>query len=190
MISVNIGEEAVEAAALETEEAEKAPQATFNINVRKTLDNNIVMGDHPDIDIVITPSKNKIVLFPTDRSSDRTYEAQDKFFKYLQKKGLIDPSSVQGGNVFGSLEAIYPDSTEGNVSSLQIIIFVISKYLQEEKQYFDAADHFEEELEKSLTDPDKDESTELGEVPHSSQKGAIRPGYIYSPYGISSIYRY
>lgn len=37
------------------------------LNVRKTLDNNIVIYDHPLIDIVIIPSKNKIFTIPKDK---------------------------------------------------------------------------------------------------------------------------
>ena len=109
-------------------------------------------------------------------------------YKVLQSKGIIDLASVQGGNVFGSLQATYPESDD--VSSLQTVLFVIHKFLEEEKDKFAIYDEFDEEFEERYTDPDKDDSTEMGEVPHGGQKGSIRPGYIYSPYGISSIYRY
>ena len=66
----------------------------------------------------------------------------------------------------------------------------ISKFIEEESQYFNLDDELEAEFEKNLTEPDEEDSTELGEVPHSAQRGSIRPGYIYSPYGISSAYRY
>ena len=84
--------------------------------------------------------------------------------------------------------ATYPDSEE--VDMLQVLLLVISKFIKEEKKFVDFDDEVEAEWEESLMEPDEDDSTELGEVPQSSQKGSIRPGYIYSPYGISSIYRY
>ena len=86
------------------------------------------------------------------------------------------------------MEARYPESQEA--SPLETVLYVVGKFIEEESQYFNLDDELEEEIEKSLTDPDENDSTELGEIPHSSQKGSIRPGYIYSPYGISSIYRY
>ena len=48
-----------------------------------------------------------------------------------------------------------------------------------------AALMYADELEDSYTDPDDEESTELGEVPHKEKKGSIDPGY--KPYGL--IYR-
>ena len=36
--------------------------------------------------------------------------------------------------------------------------------------------------------PDKEESTELGEVPQSTEKGSIRPGYIRDPYSLNYLY--
>ena len=89
------------------------------------------------------------------------------------------------------MEAKYPPPKQDQgYSTLQVVLLVISKFIESEADYFNVDEEFEEEFEQSLTDPDEDESTELGEVPHADQKGAIRPGYIYSPYGISSIYRY
>jgi len=158
------------------------------LNIRKTVDGNILIFDHPDIDITILPEKKKVVAFPKVRISDKVYDIQDRFFKALFEKGVIKQDSVQGGNVYGSMEAAYPDSEE--VSVLQTLILVISKFVEEEKKFVDFDDQVEEEWENSLSDPDEEDSTELGEVPQSSQKGSIRPGYIYSPYGISSIYRY
>ena len=81
-----------------------------------------------------------------------------------------------------SVSQSYPSCSNLPVSGfLLIIIFSFISNIDDE---------FEKEFEDSLTDPDEEESTELGEVPHADQKGSIRPGYIYSPYGISSIYRY
>lgn len=89
------------------------------------------------------------------------------------------------------MEAKYPPPTpDQQFSTLELILLVVSKFVEDESDYFNVDEEFEKEFENSLTDPDEDESTELGEVPHGDQKGSIRPGYIYSPYGISSIYRY
>ena len=164
---------------------------TVKLTVRKTLDGNIVISDHSDIDIVIDPKENKLITFSTDRRSDKVYDVQDRFFNFLAKKGIIDRSKIQSGSVFGSMEAKYaPPSPDQQFSTLEVLLLVVSRFIEDESDYFNVDEEFEKEFEKSLTDPDEDESTELGEVPHGDQKGSIRPGYIYSPYGISSIYRY
>ena len=93
---------------------------------------------------------------------------------------MITQDSVQGGSIYGSMEATYPEST--TVDVLQMILLVISGFIQEELKFVNFDKDVEEEYEESLVDPDADESTDIGEVPQSSQKGSIRPGYIYSPY--------
>jgi len=39
-----------------------------------------------------------------------------------------------------------------------------------------------------LIHPDKEDSTELGEVPQRSEQGSIRPGYIRDPYSLNYLY--
>jgi len=39
----------------------------------------------------------------------------------------------------------------------------------------------------SLTDPNRDDSTELGEIPHEEEKGSIRP-YIFGAYPYGGYY--
>ena len=167
---------------------EKPQPVTIRLLIRKTIDGNIMISDHPDVDIVIMPKTKKITVFPKEKITDKVYDIQDRFFKFLASNGVVVLNSVQNGSVYGSMEATYPESEES--SALETVLYVISKHIQEESQYFNIDDDFEEEFEKSLTEPDEDDSTELGEVPHADQKGSIRPGYIYSPYGISSLYRY
>jgi hypothetical protein len=176
------------------EEVEQQQAATTHdpipvrLNIRKTVDGDILIFDHPDVDISISSKNSKIVVFPKTRITDKIYDIQDRFFKALFEKGLVRQDSVQGGNVYGSMEAAYPGS--GEVDVLQLLILTISKFIEEEKRFVDFDDQVEEEWEEGLLEPDEDETTELGEVPQSTQKGSVRPGYIYSPYGISSIYRY
>tara|TARA_R110000824_G_scaffold194057_3_gene376531 strand:- start:291 stop:839 length:549 start_codon:yes stop_codon:yes gene_type:complete len=171
-----------------SEEVDLPPQAVLSLNVRKTLDGNIAIFGHKELDIVISPAKNVIVAFPKGAASDRVYDIQNRLFQFLQDRGVIVLGTVQGGDIFASMQAEYPESEE--VSSLQVVLFVISRFLEAEQERFETYEEFEQEFEDRNTDPDEDESTDLGEVPHASQKGSIRPGYIYSPYGISSVYRY
>ena len=172
----------------EEQEAPEHDPIPVQLNIRKTVDGDVLIFDHPEVDITISPEKKKIVVFPKTKMSDKIYEIQDRFFKALFEKGVIKQDSIQCGNVYGSMEASFPETEEVNI--LQVLILVISKFIEEEKKFVDFDNQLEEEWEESLTDPEQEDSTELGEVPHSDQKGSIRPGYIYSPYGISSIYRY
>ena len=183
-LTVKIGDAAIEA----SEETPKAPPVKISLKIRKTVAGNLLISDHPDIDIVIIPKDSKVMAFPKEKISDKVYDIQDRFFKFLGLKGAIVLDTIQGGNVYGTLAARYPESQEA--SALETVLYVVSKFIEEESQYFNLDDELEREFEESLTDPDEQDSTELGEVPHSSQKGSIRPGYIYSPYGISSAYRY
>ena len=175
----------------EEEEAQEAPEhdpIPIQLNIRKTVDGDVLIFDHPDIDISISPATSKIVVFPKTRISDKIYDIQDRFFKDLFEKGVIKQDSVHSGNVYGSMEAVYPGTDETNM--LQILILTISRFIEEEKKFVDFDDQVEKEWEENLLEPDEDDSTELGEIPQTRQKGSVRPGYIYSPYGISSIYRY
>jgi len=167
------------------------PPIKIKLNIRKTLEGNLIISSHPDIDIVIEPRMSRIVTFPRDKKTDRVYGIQDRLFTFLAKKGIVKRSEIQSGSAYGSMQALYPPQREKHTFSfLQAVLLNISKFIEEESHYFDIDEQFEKEFEESLTDPDEEESTELGEIPHGEQKGSIRPGYIYSPYGISSIYRY
>ena len=75
------------------------------LNIRKTLDGDLMIFDHADIDIVIMLEKKKILTLPKELITDQVYGAQNRLFSYLRKKGIINFDSIQGGNVYGSLEA-------------------------------------------------------------------------------------
>ena len=55
----------------------------IQLKARRTLDGNIIILDHEDIDVVFLPEKNKCVTFPKESMSDKVYSAQDRMFKYL-----------------------------------------------------------------------------------------------------------
>ena len=63
----------------------------------------------------------------------------------------------------------------------------ISKFIDLERPYFDYVDSYMEEYENSLTEPDNENSTELGDVEHSSQKGSLNPDYMRDMYGLHGI---
>jgi hypothetical protein len=173
-----------------TQEEVPRPSVKIQLNLRKTIDGNLLIFDHHDVDIAVMPKKRKIVAFPKDRKTDDIYHVQDRFFKFLADKGIISLDAISGGSIYGSLEAVYPESEEEGINPLDVVLYAISKFIEKESEHLRLDKQFDDEFEKDLTEPDEDDSTELGEVPHAGQKGSIRPGYIYSPYGISSVYRY
>jgi len=153
---------------------------SIDMKARKTLAGDIMIPDHADVDVVLMLKTGKIISFPKEELNDIAYGAQNRLFKHLSKKGIIIPDSIQGGHVYGSLEAQMISSEEYNTVNLAIIN--ISKWIDEEKPYFEFGDEYEEMTSDRFTDPEDEESTELGEVPHDDTKGTLRPGYNYGPY--------
>ena len=66
--------------------------------------------------------------------------------------------------------------------SFRMALINISKWVDEERPYFEFAEKFGELMVDRFTDPEEEDSTELGEVPHEEEKGTLRPGYNYGPY--------
>ena len=161
---------------------------TLELNARKTLEGDIVVRDHPDIDVVIMPKKMKVVAFPREASTEETYQTQDKLFDFLTKRGVILRDSIQGGNVFGSMEAkIAP--TENNNSS-KFVLLGVARWVEEEKPYFDYLEKFEQMQEDRFTEPSEEESTDFDPSRQAEKKGVLRPMYIRSPYGLNFAYGY
>lgn len=166
----------------EGSQAQEEPQLSLSMRARKTIDGNMIVSDHNDIDIVVMPKKMKVVTFAKDSMGDTVYDAQNRLFDYLAKKGVIEPSSVVGGDVYSSLEATMLPSDKETVSSAQVTLFLIGKYLEQEKPYYTFVDNLEDKENELLTNPDEEASTELGDVPHDDMKGSIVPGL--RPYGL------
>ncbi len=164
-------------------------QETITLNARKSLDGNLMIFDHEDIDIVLDTKNKKVISFAKDMFSDRVYEAQDRLFKSLIDDGVISPQ-VQGGNIYGALESQILQSVNEDVDSLQATLYAVSKYIDKERPYFRNRQKYEDDEMDYLVDPDAENSTELGEVPHEEKKGSLIPGYIRGPYGMTSFYRY
>ena len=168
---------------LPEEDEEVKPQASVSLQIRKTLDGNFLIGDHEDIDIVLVPTQNKIMALSKEHMSEDVYVTQNRLFHFLGKKGVIMPETIQGGNIFGAMEAKIPEND--NVDVLQVALFIIDKFIEEERPYFMSEKAFERQQDAYYTDPDEEESTELGEVPHAANKGSMPP---WAKYGL--IYRY
>lgn len=160
--------------------------STFTLQAKKTLDGNIIIYDHADIDIIVMPEREKIVTFKKDGISGTTaYGASERLFKHLASKGLIDRDSFQGGGTLDSFEARVPKTDLETPHKL--ILLSISKWMEKEKPYFEFHGEYDDLMGDRVTKPSDDESTELGEVPQDKQKGSIVPGYYRSPYWMSYI---
>jgi len=157
----------------------------IELKARKSLDGNIMIFDHQEIDIVIMPDKSKVVTFAKNDFSETIYEVQNRLFNFLKRKGIVIYDSIRGGNVYGSLEGRIAESKDEDVNALDYTIYNIYKFLKEEKPHYDYMEDYEEMLDDYYTEPTEQDSTELGEVPQSSEKGSIRPGYNHSPYWMS-----
>ena len=166
--------------------AEEPDPVTVELVARRALNGDIMIMDHDLVDIVISPSRKKVTTFPKKLMEREIYPAQDRFYKFMRKKGVIDPSTIQGGNVFSSMEAKIYDSVLEGVDSVQSAIFVTSLFLEEEKPDIMARKHLDHDLMTHMLDPDEEDSTELGEVPHSDRKGSM--DHRTRPYGDQYMY--
>tara|TARA_Y100000310_G_scaffold207709_1_gene208236 strand:+ start:709 stop:1287 length:579 start_codon:yes stop_codon:yes gene_type:complete len=143
-------------------------QASVNLAARRTLDGNVLITDHPLIDVLLQPANQKIIAFTKNDYSDETYFAQSRLFDYLSKKGVIVYDSVQGGNVYGTLQAKYPEVEDR--SALEAALLTVSKWVNQEKAAEFEISSYEQEVEDLYTNPPEEDSTELGEVPHPEPK--------------------
>jgi len=157
----------------------------LEMKARKSLDGNILIFDHQEIDIVIVPEKNKVVTFAKNDYSEEIYHVQDRFFEFLKRKGIVTYDSVQGGSVYGSIEGLIVEAKDPDLNVLDYTIYNVYKFLKEEKPRYDYMQDYEEMLDDYYTEPTSEDSTELGEIPQATEKGSIRPGYNYSPYWMS-----
>ena len=78
--------------------------ASVELKIRQALDGTLLVMDHPKIDIAIMPKKLKVVTFPKKTVSEDVYEYQDRLLELMADKGILDRNSIQGGNVYRSLE--------------------------------------------------------------------------------------
>ena len=155
------------------------PQATVELKARQALDGSLLIMDHLKIDIAGLPDKMKVVTFPKSEATEDVYDYQNRLLEMLADKGVVERSSIQGGNVFRSLEGLVLKSE--SVNSMQAAVYVIAEFIQTEAAYEKIADDYEKELEDMFTHPTDRDSTEYGEVPQYAEKGSMRPGYYYYP---------
>lgn len=170
-------------------DTERETQATVTIDVRKTLGGDLVIYDHEDIDIVISPNNKNVVAFAKDEVNDMVYDAQSRLFDYLVKKGVVKRESVQGANVYGAMEGALEEASAEGVDALQVAVLNVTKFMEEEAPRFMYQRMYDDQEEDRLTEPEGEDSTELGEVPHKREKGSIRPGIYRNAYMHNRFYR-
>ena len=151
---------------------QEIPKTKVRLDIRKTLDGNFIIQDHPYIDIIISPSKSKILVLSTLSMDDKTYYTQNKYLDFLYKRGVIDPSTIQAGNIYASMEAAIPQTQE-KVDPIEVIIFSTALFMDNERPSFEYERQMRREQDDYLTDPEEEDSTELGEVPQKARQGSI-----------------
>ena len=154
----------------------KKETKVFELDIRSALNGDLMIFDHPDLDIIIMKEKKKIVSFSKQEMSEATYGAQDRLFTHLRKQGVVAYDSIRGGNVYGSIEGIIMESKEKD--EIKILLFEISEWLKSEISEYS----YQEDVRDLFLEPDDEDATELGEVPHEEEKGSIRQQGRFWPY--------
>lgn len=154
------------------DDKKEEPPMQVSLNMRSGLDGRLMIFDHDHIDIVFMPDKNKLVAFAKQDFSDIIYETQGRLFDFLVRKGLCAPESVRGGSVYGALEGQVL-APKGEMPVEQLLILNIEKWLNKEKPALQADREYDKTFTDLMTEPEADDSTELGEVPQEEDKGTI-----------------
>ena len=77
-----------------------------------------------------------------------------------------------GSNVYGSLEGkIQQPKQEIPIDDLMLML--VGKFIEQEKPSFVYQKSIEDTYTDNVTNPDEEDSTELGEVPAATEKGSV-----------------
>jgi len=148
------------------------------LKLRSALNGDLMIMDHKDIDIVIKPGEKRIIAFAKETMSDLVYGAESRLLEYLRKNGVLDFESIQGGNIYGSLEGKLME----NQKVVEITLMKISEWMETEQPSMSGRTGYDDMQDDHLLSPDGEFSTELGEVPHAEEKGSIRQHNLFAPY--------
>jgi hypothetical protein len=161
---------------------------TLEMDIRKSLSGDLMIFDHGDIDIVLSSANNKVFAFPKEVISDYVYGAQNRLFTFLRKRGVIIPESIQAGSFYGSFEATMEKPKDEEMSAAKMALLNISNFITEERPYFESTEAIISMADDEYIDPDKEDSTELGEVPQAVKQGSMRKGFVRDPYAMNYLY--
>ena len=152
----------------------------FKLMTRSAINGDIMILDHKDIDIVLQQKDGKIITFAKETISDYTYGAEARLMEFMRKKGVLQYDSIQGGNIYGSLEGKLMTSEDVEVN--KVALKIISEWMSTEDSYLTGATAYDDMSDDHLLSPDGEYSTELGEVPAEDQKGSILQHNLFAPY--------
>ena len=178
-ITIKIGDAA-------QQEEPKPIQASIALQVKKTLDGNLLINDHKYLDIVINPAEGTITTMPKPNVEKDVYDYQKDLMYDLFKGGVTMAAAPRGGPVFGMGETSYPK--EGDIDTLQAVMYRLSDYLKKIQDSEAVAEEYDENIEDRFTDPNAKDSTAYGEVPPyqdtpEGRANAADPTYTYAGYG-------
>ena len=106
------------------------------------------------------------------------YGAESRLLEYLRKQGILKIDSIQGGNVYGSLEG----QLHENDKAVEITLMKISEWMETEQPMMSGRTGYDDMSDDHLLSPDGEYSTELGEVPAAEKKGSINQHNLFAPY--------
>jgi|TARA_R100001129_G_scaffold176012_1_gene149591 hypothetical protein len=167
----------------------KPPQATIELQVRKTLAGNLLITDHEKMNIVVSPKTKTVSTIPKMYTGDNTniYSYQRDLMTSLENGGVIDHNMIQGGAKFGVLEAKIGEGSDG-VDPIQVTLLEIEKFIKKTQGEEIKAQEYDKNIEDRFTDPSDSETTDLGEVtpeedtPYGRLRGETSP-YTFVGYG-------
>jgi len=168
--------------------ANQSKEIKLELNIRKSLNGDLMIFDHGDVDIILSQKTNKVIAFPKDTMSDLAYGAQNRLFAHLKRKGIIVPESIHAGSFYGSMEATLQEGSKPEIIPAKYALINIHSFIEEERPYFERVEAVTTLDKGRITDPSKEFSTELGEVPHEAEKGNIRNSFLKDPYYYSYMY--
>jgi hypothetical protein len=148
------------------------------LKLRSSINGDLMIMDHKDIDIVIKQADKKIVTFAKETLSDLVYGAESRLLEYLRSNGLIEIDSIQGGNIYGSLEGKLQEGPK----VVEVTLMKIAEWMEEEAPMINGRTAYDDMEEEHLLSPDGEFSTELGEVPQEEEKGSITKSSLFAPY--------
>ena len=174
-IKIKVGEVA---AAVEKE----YPVVSKGVNVKRSLSGELLFMSHPHLDLVV--KENKVIAFSKNgKYTDEAYAAMKRLFDFLARKGIVFFDSIQGGNIYGSLEGKLQQSLDDEAVK-QLVIFQVGVFLETENdEIYD--DYYEQEVDDWYTEPTAEDSTALGKVPQEPKKGSIPQ----TPSPVTLVYR-
>ena len=167
---------------------EESTIVQLEMDIRKSMNGDLMIFDHGDIDIVLSTAKNKIIVFPKETMTDLVYGAQNRLFAHLRKKGLVIPESIQAGSFYGSFEGTLETPFKESLSTAKMTLVNIDAFIDEERPYFESTEAIISMAVDELIHPDKTHSTELGEVPQKVNQGSIKKGFVRDPYALNYLY--